>query len=434
MAQSYSLKEKAMRLRVEGKYPLNGTYRPSGNANAAQALLAAALLTEAPVTLRNMPRTISTVRMLHQAEQLGASVVWVDKETVTISAAQITRRVLSQAETDATVGVILFVAPLLVRRQHVRLEIDFPLNRIRTHLEALRDLGIDVVNSNDAVEFKAASWEHKDIILTQASVTATAIVMMLAARLGKETVIHNAACEPHVQELANMLNAIGAQVDGIGSNVLRVCGAGELGGGDVTIGPDHVEAASVAAISAMNGGRVQIEGIRKRDMQMISKIYWRLGIQVDMDESTLFIPRHETVTVSNREEDVDSSIETAPWPGFPSDLVAVATVVATQARGTSLIHEKLFNNRLLFVDKLKAMGAQIVLCDPHRVIVVGPTPLRGIYMDTPDVRTGLGMLGAALTADGESIIDNAQALEHTFGNVLPKLQALNARIHVDESA
>jgi UDP-N-acetylglucosamine 1-carboxyvinyltransferase len=361
-------------------------------------------------------------------------VVWVDKETVTISAAQITRRVLSQAETDATVGVILFVAPLLVRRQHVRLEIDFPLNRIRTHLEALRDLGIDVVNSNDAVEFKAASWEHKDIILTQASVTATAIVMMLAARLGKETVIHNAACEPHVQELANMLNAIGAQVDGIGSNVLRVCGAGELGGGDVTIGPDHVEAASVAAISAMNGGRVQIEGIRKRDMQMISKIYWRLGIQVDMDESTLFIPRHETLTVSNREEDVDSSIETAPWPGFPSDLVAVATVVATQARGTSLIHEKLFNNRLLFVDKLKAMGAQIVLCDPHRVIVVGPTPLRGIYMDTPDVRTGLGMLGAALTADGESIIDNAQALEHTFGNVLPKLQALNARIHVDESA
>jgi UDP-N-acetylglucosamine 1-carboxyvinyltransferase len=423
-----------MRLRVEGRSPLNGTYRPSGNANAAQALLAAALLTEAPVTLRNMPHTLSTAGMLHQMEQLGASLTWIDPETVTVNAAQITRRVLAQEETDATVGVILFVAPLLVRRQHVRLETDFPLNRIRTHLEALRDLGIDAVNTNGAVEFKSAVWERKDIILTQASVTATAIVLMLASCLGKETIIHNAACEPHVQELAHMLTAMGARIDGIGSNVLHVYRAESLGGADVTIGPDHIEAASVAALAAMNGGRVQIEGIRQQDMRMIAKIYWRLGIQLDVDDNRLFIPRHEMLTVSNREEDVDSSIETAPWPAFPSDLVAIATVIATQARGTSLIHEKLFNNRLLFVDKLKSMGAQIVLCDPHRAIVVGPTPLRGIYMDTPDVRTGLGMLGAALTAEGESVIDNAQALEHTFGGVLPKLQALNARIQIDESA
>ena len=423
-----------MRLRVEGKHPLNGTYRPSGNANAAQALLAAALLTEAPVTLRNMPHTASTQGMLHLAELLGASLKWHDPQTVTVDAAQITRRVLEQAETDATVGVILFVAPLLVRRQHVRLEIDFPLSRIRTHLEALRELGIDVVNSSGAVEFKSATWERKDIVLAQASVTATAIVLMLAARLGKETVIENAACEPHIQELAHMLTAMGAKVEGIGSNVLRVWGTNELGGADVTVGPDHIEAASVAAISAMSGGRVKIEGIRQSDMRIIAKSFWRLGIQVDMDETTMYIPRHETLTVSNREEDVDSSIETAPWHGFPSDLVAIATVVATQARGTSLIHEKLFNNRLLFVDKLKAMGAQIVLCDPHRAIVIGPSPLRGIYMDTPDVRTGLGMLGAALVAEGESVIDNAQALEHTFGDVLPKLQALNARIHVDEDA
>jgi UDP-N-acetylglucosamine 1-carboxyvinyltransferase len=423
-----------MRLQVEGQTPLNGVYRPSGNANAAQALLAAALLTEAPVSLRNMPRTLSTQGMLQQAEQLGAALTRADEETITISAAQLTRRVLSQAETDATVGVILFVAPLLVRRQHVRLEIDFPLNRIRTHLEALRDLGIDAVHTNGAVEFKSASWERKDIILTQASVTATAIVMMLAAKLGKETTVHNAACEPHIQELAHMLNQMGAQIDGIGSNVLHIVGTEELGGADVTIGPDHIEAASIAAISAMNGGRVQIEGIRYNDMRLIAKVYWWLGIQMDMDENTIFIPRHEKLTVSNREEDVDSSIETSPWPAFPSDLVAIATVIATQTRGTSLIHEKLFNNRLLFVDKLKAMGAQIVLCDPHRAIVVGPTPLRGIYMDTPDVRTGLGMLGAALSAEGESVIDNAQALEHTFGGVLPKLQALNARIHIDDNA
>lgn len=421
-----------MRLRVEGRSPLNGVYKPSGNTNAAQAMLAAALLTEAPVTLRNMPHTLSTAGMLHQMEQLGAVLTWENEDTITINSAQITRRVLSHTETDASVGLILFVAPLLVRRQHVRLEIDFPLNRIRTHLEALRDLGIDAVNTNGAVEFKAVTWERKDIVLTQASVTATSIVLMLAACLGKETVIHNAACEPHVQELAHMLVAMGAHIEGIGSNVLRVFRAEPLGGADVTVGPDHIEAASVAAIAALNGGRVQIEGVRMSDMRVIAKIYWRLGIQMDIDENTVFIPRHELLTVSNREEDVDSSIETAPWPGFPSDLVAIATVIATQARGTSLIHEKLFNNRLLFVDKLKAMGAQIVLCDPHRAIVVGMTPLRGIYMDTPDVRTGLGMLGAALTAEGESVIDNAQAIEHTFGGVLPKLQALNARIQIDD--
>jgi UDP-N-acetylglucosamine 1-carboxyvinyltransferase len=164
---------------------------------------------------------------------------------------------------------------------------------------------------------------------------------------------------------------------------------------------------------------------------MIVKIFRRLGLQLDADETVLYVPRHDALDVSNREEDVDSSIETAPWPGFPSDLVSIATLAATQARGTSLIHEKLFDNRLLFVDKLKAMGAQIVLCDPHRAIVVGPTPLRAIYMDTPDVRTGLGMLGAALIAQGKSVIDNAQAVERSFEGALGKLQALGAHISIE---
>lgn len=419
----------SMTLRVEGRSPLSGVYRPSGNANAAQALLVAALMTEAPVTLRNMPRTQSTQAMIDIAGQMGTMLAW-DGDTLHVHGAQITRRVLSQADTDTTVGALLFIAPMLIRRQHVRLEIDFSLSRIRTHLEALRDLGIDIVSGSNAVEFKATTWDCKDIVLTQASVTATALVMMLATRLGKQTTIHNAACEPHIQELGHMLNAMGAQIEGVGSNVLRINGVSEFGGADVTIGPDHIEAASVAAASALCGGRVQIDGIRMADMRVISKIYWRLGITLDIDEDAIFIPKHETLTVSNREEDVDSSIETMPWPGFPSDLVAVATVVATQARGTSLIHEKLFNNRLLFVDKLKSMGAQIVLCDPHRAIVVGPTPLRGIYMDSPDVRAGLGMLTAALAAEGESVIDNAQALDHTFAGVLGKLQALNAKITI----
>ncbi|MBK8028740.1 MAG: UDP-N-acetylglucosamine 1-carboxyvinyltransferase [Chloroflexi bacterium] len=420
-----------MLIRVEGRQPLNGTYRPSGNANAALALIAAALLTDQPVTLHNVPKTASTHAAISAASAMSVSVTWTDEATLTIKADQLTRRVLTHEDTDVSLGTMLLVAPLLVRRQVARLELDFPLNRIRPHLEALRDLGLDVVNSSDAVEIKAATWEKRDIILTQASVTATAIIMLLAARLGKETVIYNAACEPHVQELAHMLTAMGARVDGIGSNLLRIFGVPELSGTECTVGADHIEAASIAAMAALTGGRVQIDGIRGRDMRAIAKIYWRLGIQLDIDESTIFVPRHEKLNVSNREEDVDSSIETAPWPGFPSDLVAVATVIATQARGTSLIHEKLFANRLLFVDKLKAMGAQIVLCDPHRAIVVGPTPLRSVYMDTPDVRAGLGLLAAALAADGISNIDNANVIEHTFAGVIGKLQALNAKITVE---
>lgn len=421
-----------MRIRVEGRQPLNGVYKPSGNSNAAIELLAAALLTDQPVTLRNMPRTRTTQAMLRLAEALGAQISRSDDGVVALHAAQLGRRTLSQADTAASIGAILYLAPILVRRQYARLEVDFPLNRIRTHLDALRDLGLDVVIVNGGVECQAATWEYKDILLTQASVTATAIVMMLAACLGKETIIRNAACEPHVQELGHMLELMGVQIDGIGSNMLRIYGKPDLHGADVAIGPDHIEAASIAAISALSGGRVQIEDVRYSDLRMIDKIYRRLGIGLDLDECCIYVPKHGILSVSNREEDVDASIESAPWPGFPSDLVAIATVVATQARGTSLIHEKLFNNRLLFVDKLNAMGAQIVLCDPHRAIVVGPAPLSAIYMDTPDVRAGLGMLGAALIAEGRSTIDNAQVIENTFDGVLGKLQALGAKISIEK--
>lgn len=421
-----------MRITVEGRHPLNGVYHPSGNPNAAFALLAAAMLTDKPVTLHNMPRSANVEAMMTLADRMGANLTWDDTATLNISTPQITQRVLTEAETASSVSFVLLLAPILHHRQHVRVEFDFPLNRIRTHIDALRDLGIDVVTVQGAVECRASKWDFKEIILSQASVTATALVLMLAACQGVETIIHNAACEPHVRELAEMLVEMGAHIEGIGSNVLRILSPPEgLAGADITLAPDHIEVGSIAAISALCGGRVQIQGTRHDDMRMVAKIYQRLGIQLDMDDDAVFVPKHETLTIANREEDVDSSIETAIWPGFPSDLVAVATVITTQARGTCLIHEKLFNNRLLFVDRLKAMGAQIVLCDPHRAIVVGPTPLYGVYMDTPDVRTGLGMLGAALVANGTSVIDNAQVIERTFAGALAKLQALGARITVE---
>lgn len=418
-----------MRLRVRGGVPLNGTYTPSGNPNAAVALLAASLLTDQQVALSNVPQTSSTRTMLDLAKQLGATVTRDgSKHTVTIETPQITQRELDRAETNGFVAALLYLAPILVRRQYVRMELDFPLNRIRTHIEALRNLGQDVVVSNGAIECRPARWSYKDIILSQTSVTATAITLMLAATLGEETVIQNAASEPHIQELANLLELMGAQIHGSGSNVLRVFGAASLTGTAYTITPNHIETASIAAIAALSGGRVEIQGTRQTNLRVIEMIYRRLGINLDTDADTVFVPRHRELVVSNREEDVDSSIETAPWPGFPSDLVAVATVAATQARGTSLIHEKLFNNRLLFIDKLNAMGAQIVLCDPHRAIVIGPAQLRPIYMDSPDIRAGLGMLAAALIADGETVIDNAQVIENSFEGVIGKLRALGARL------
>lgn len=417
-----------MRIRVEGRQPLNGTYRPSGNANAAVALLAAALMTDQPVTLDNLPRTASTQVMLDLAGWIGAELHWDGEHKLTIQTPQVAKRNLTPAETNGFVGALLMLAPILVRRGYVRMEIDFPLNRIRTHLEALRDLGQDVITLEDAFELRAAKWGYKDVILAQTSVTATGIVMLMAATLGQETVIRNAASEPHIQELGLALEMMGVQVEGIGSNVLRIFGQASLHGFTADIIPDHIEASSIAALGALCGGRIQVDGVRRADMRIIDRIYRRLGIGLDIDETVIYVPKHEQLVVSNREEDVDASIQTAPWPGFPSDLVAMATVIATQARGTSLIHEWMFNNRLLFIDKLNAMGAQIVLCDPHRAIVVGPTPLYAIYMDSPDVRAGLGLLGAAMIADGESVIDNAQAIGRSFQGVFDKLRGLGAKI------
>jgi UDP-N-acetylglucosamine 1-carboxyvinyltransferase len=421
-----------MRLRVEGGTPLNGHYQPGGNVNAAIALLAASMLTEDESTIENWPDTVTAERMVTIAEKLGAQTT-LDGSALTIRTEQILKRELSQVET----GGLLFLAPILFRRGYVRVVLDFPLNRIRTHLEALRDLGQDVVVNNGAVEIRAENWAYKDILLAEASVTATGLMLMLAVCYGQETIIRNAASEPHVQELAYAMEGMGAQIHNIGSNVLRVFGRStdvdrtSLKGITATVGPNHIEVASVAAMAALSGGRVQINGARQEDLRMIRKIYQRLGINLDMDEALVFVPKHADLVVSNREEDVDASIETAPWPGFPSDLVAMATVIATQARGTSLIHEKLYNNRLIFVDKLNAMGAQIVLCDPHRAIVVGATPLHAIYMDTPDVRAGLGMLGAALIAQGETVIDNAQALRYSFDSVVLKLINLGAQITIE---
>jgi UDP-N-acetylglucosamine 1-carboxyvinyltransferase len=280
------------------------------------------------------------------------------------------------------------------------------------------------------IDFQAESWDQRQITLLQPSVTATALTAMLAASLGRETIIHNAASEPHLQDLLQMLKLMGASIDGIGTNVLHIKGTESLGGASFELSPDHIEIASIAAIGAITHGSITIEGVQPGRLQLISRVFARLGINLVLNGNSLLLPVHETLRSSQLEEELDVPIDTAPWPGFPSDLVAMATVVATQSHGTTLIHEKLFDNRLLFVDKLTGMGAQIVLCDPHRALVVGPTRLRGDYLDTPDVRTGLALLGAAMCSESSVTIDNAQLIDRTFENVVSKLVSLGAGIEV----
>jgi UDP-N-acetylglucosamine 1-carboxyvinyltransferase len=417
---------------VHGGTPLQGTFHPSGNSNSALALTAAALLTDAPVMLGNVPDTLSTAVMFDAARVLGADISC-EGNTVHLQTPSLHTRTLEHDLTAGQVSTVLLLAPILARRRHARLEATYPLSRLHTHLAALRDLGANIRASGGVIDFQIDPWDRREVILLQTSVTATALVSMLAATLGHETVIHNAASEPHIQDLLTMLAAMGAQIDGTGSNRLRIQGTEQPGGAAARLSPDHVEIASVAALGAMTHGSLTIEGINPDHLHLICRVLARLGVNLYLNGDTLFLPTHDKLVASQREEDLDVSIDTAPWPGFPSDLIAMTTVVATQVHGTTLIHEKLFDNRLLFVDKLTSMGAQIVLCDPHRALVVGPSPLRGEYLDTPDVRTGLALLGAALCSESKVTIDNAQLIDRTFENVVSKLVNLGAQIEVVSS-
>ncbi|MBZ0316086.1 MAG: UDP-N-acetylglucosamine 1-carboxyvinyltransferase [Anaerolineae bacterium] len=427
-----------MQLTIEGQAPLHGDYHPSGNSNAAIATLAASLLTDAPVTLRRVPNAQNVANVLEIARQLGATITEIEPGTLQIQTPHVKSRVLDLTTTRRAPASMLFLAPMIARRRHVRIEWAESLSRIRTHMTALRDLGQEIEIDGTAVNLTAVEWDTKSILLTEMSVTATALVCMLAAALGKQTTIYNAASEPHLRTLQQQLVQMGARIEGIGSNLLTIYGIGEnFKGTTIDLPSDHIEIASIAAIAAMTEGHITIHDVHPPDLQMILKGYERLGLNFYLEapkngngKHILHIPEQQNMRVARLADETDVSIDTAPWPGFPSDLVAMAAVLATQTRGTTLIHEKLYDNRLLFTDKLKGMGAQILLCDPHRAIVIGKSHLRGEYIDSPDVRTGLGLFAATLCAEGKSTIDNAELMNYVFENVVQKLITLGAQIQV----
>jgi UDP-N-acetylglucosamine 1-carboxyvinyltransferase len=299
--------------------------------------------------------------------------------------------------------------------------------RVDTHLLALEALGASV-EFNDRFKMHTGGLRGTSIWLDEASVTGTENAIMAACLARGETVIRHAASEPHVQELCHLLNCMGAHIEGIGSNVLRIQGKTKLEGGEWTIGPDFMEVGSFIGLAAVTGGELLIKNAAPQHLGMIRMVFGRLGVRFDVRGDDLFVPADQQLTIVDDLGGAVPKIDDAPWPGFPTDLMSIALVVATQAQGTVLIHEKMFDSRLYFVDRLIAMGARIILCDPHRAVVVGPSPLHGETLTSPDIRAGMALLIASLCASGESVIQNINQIDRGYDRIETKLQALGARI------
>ena len=422
---------KSSRFIIKGGRTLSGTITPSGNKNAVLPMLAASVLADSPVVLQNVPLIDDVRTMLDILTELGAAVV-VRGHTVRIDASRLRRTRLPASLCRRVRASILFAGPLAARHGRATL---FPpggdgIGRrpLHTHLIALRALGIRA-SGGSPFSFRRGRFRGADILLDEASVTATENTVMAACLAPGQTTILNAASEPHVQTLCHMLNAMGARIDGIGTNCLRIMGVASLNGVRYRVPPDHIEIGSYLAAAAVTGGGLTIRNVRAEDLRPIAPAFRKLGLTWTITENSLILPRRQRLAVLNDFGSTVSKIEDGPWPAFPSDLMSVAIVIATQARGTILFFEKMFERRMYFVDRLIDMGARIVQCDPHRVMVVGPCELRGTRLASPDIRAGMAMVIAALAAKGESVIDNAHTIiDRGYEKVEVKLRRLGADI------
>jgi len=417
---------------IEGGQPLSGTLVPAGNKNAALPALAASLLTAEEVVLRNIPRIRDVEAMIDLLRALGVTADWREDNSVALCAAAVARTDVDPLLSERIRASFLLAGPLLARFGRA----DMPppggdvigRRRLDPHLDAFRALGAHV-NARRSYEIRApAGLRACDFFMDEPSVMATENALMAAALTPGSTVIHNAASEPHVQDLARLLLAMGARIEGIGSNVMLVHGADTLGGADYAIGPDYIEIGSFVALAACTGGELRVEGTVPEDLRMTRLAFERLGCHMEIDGDDLLIPAGQDLRVRDDEGDAVSKIEDGPWPAFPADLTSIALAMATQAEGMVLIHEKMFENRLFFVDKLVSMGARVIVCDPHRAVVSGPSRLHGERMESPDIRAGMAMLIAALCAEGTSEIGNIRQIDRGYERIDERLRALGARI------
>ncbi|MEN6408584.1 MAG: UDP-N-acetylglucosamine 1-carboxyvinyltransferase [Anaerolineaceae bacterium] len=420
---------------IQGGKPLHGDFIPSGNKNAALPLLAACLLTEEPVVLHNVPeiRDVQTMRAL--LESLGVDIQTIAPNTWRVHARQVRPADLDPDLCRKIRASILLAGPMTARSGELHLPPPggdvIGRRRVDTHLIALRALGADVVYDR-SFHFHAGQLRGANILLDEASVTGTENAIMACVTADGTSIIRNAASEPHVQELCHFLNSLGAKIANIGSNTLVIEGVPSLHGGEFTIGPDYLEVVSFIGAAVVTGGSIRIRNAGNEYLGMIRLVFNRLGVSWETEGADILVPSDQKLIVEPDLGGAIPEISVMPWPAFPTDLMSIAIVVATQSRGTTLFHDWMYPSRMFFTDKLVGMGAQIVLCDPHRCIVQGPTRLSGEKMESPDIRAGMALVLAALSAGGKSVIRNVGQIDRGYEQVDAKLRSLGAEIERTE--
>jgi UDP-N-acetylglucosamine 1-carboxyvinyltransferase len=431
MSQTAVIGRAAESFVIEGGRPLQGRIRASGNKNGALPILAACLLTAEPVLLHNVPRIVDVETMIELLNDIGAEAEWVGPNDVQVHAAAVLKHELDQELCSRMRASFLLAGPLLARVGRVSVPPPggdvIGRRRLDPHIHAFAKLGAQI-DIGPSYEMRGGSLRGSNIFLDEASVMATENALMAAALTPGETVIGNAACEPHVQDLCRFLSSLGAEIEGVESNVLRINGVEALRGGEWEIGPDHIEVGSFIGLAAITGGDVTIDGVKQADLVSILHGFEKFGVHVELGDDLVRVPPRQEIVVQDDLGGHVPKIEDGPWPAFPSDLTSVALTVATQAQGTILMFEKMFENRLFFTDKLVSMGARIILCDPHRAVITGPAKLRGQRMESPDIRAGMAMLLASLCAEGSSTIGAVYQIDKGYERIDERLRALGAQI------
>jgi UDP-N-acetylglucosamine 1-carboxyvinyltransferase len=418
---------------IDGGVPLRGTVVPAGNKNGALPILAASVLTTEEIVVRNVPRIRDVEAMLRVLRGIGVSAEWRDDNEVALCAAGVDREAhIDREHAERIRASFLLAGPLLARFGHA----DMPppggdvigRRRLDPHLDAFRALGATFEHSRDIVLTAERGLRAGEVFMDEPSVMATENALMAAALTPGQTVIGNAACEPHVQDLARMLCKMGADIRGIGSNVLTITGRAELGGCTHDVGPDHIEIGSFMALAGVTGGELRIRDTEPPDLRMIRLVFRRLGLHTELDGADVIVPGGQKLEAERDVGEYKAKVQDGPWPAFPADLTSIAVALATQCKGSVLIHEWMFENRMIFTDKLVLMGADITMCDPHRAIVSGPARLRGERLESPDIRAGMAMLIAALGAEGRSEIGNIRQIDRGYERIDERLRDLGANI------
>ena len=418
---------------VEGGISLSGEITPSGNKNEALPVLAAILLTSEPVVLFNVPHISDILDMRTMLVELGVSITVVGKNTLRCQAEKIVADQPSFEVASRIRGSFLLVGPMVARHGTIRLPSPggdkIGVRPINTHLQALECLGVAIEWHQRMYQMSADRLVGADIYLDEASVMATENAIMAAVLAEGKTTIYNAASEPHVQGLCHLLIKMGAEIEGIGSNLLTIVGVEKLHGCEYTIQPDHTEVGSFIGLAAVTKSELLIKKAGVRYLRMVRMMFQRLGVETQIvNEDDLFVPQEQTLQIQMQPNQGIPKIDDAPWPGFPADLVSIMLVTATQCSGTILIFQKMFESRLFWVDKLIGMGAKIILCDPHRAVVNGPSLLSGTTLSSPDIRAGMSLLIAALGAEGTSVIQNINQIDRGYENIDQRLNQIGATI------